>query len=348
MHSSRKPDPPPSVSPHPSATERLPTRVLKADPAAIAEAAAILRSGRLVAFPTETVYGLGADATSDQAVAKIYAAKGRPSFNPLIAHVADLAAARRQALFDDAALRLAEAFWPGPLTLVLPVSPEVSVCSLARAGLDTVALRVPAHPIAHQLLAETGLPIAAPSANRSGHVSPVTAEHVREDLDGRIDCVLDAGPTPVGLESTIVTCLEGTVSLLRPGGVPREAIEARLGRALADAAPDETAPRAPGQLLSHYAPRSRVRLAASRREDDEAGLDFGNQFGDGNAVLDLSPKGDLTEAAANLFHHLRALDRLGRATIAVAPIPETGLGEAINDRLRRAAAERPSPLSPPD
>jgi L-threonylcarbamoyladenylate synthase len=333
-------------APRPTQSGRLSTRRLAADPASIADAAAVLRAGGLVAFATETVYGLGADATSDTAVAKIYAAKGRPSFNPLIAHVADLAAARRQAQFNADAEKLAEAFWPGPLTLVLPFASDGSVCQLARAGLDTIALRVPAHSIARALLTATGRPIAAPSANKSGHVSPVTAQHVCDDLDGLIDCVLDAGPTEVGLESTIVACLDGEVALLRPGGVAREAIEALLGRKLADPAPqdvtsDDAAPRAPGQLLSHYAPRSRVRLAARHLEAGEAGLDFAGQFGSGDHILDLSPNGNLTEAAANLFRHLRALDRYGAGTIAVAPIPETGLGEAINDRLRRAAADRP-------
>lgn len=319
----------------------LPTRCLIADPAAIAEAARILRSGGLVAFATETVYGLGADATSDQAVAKIYAAKGRPSFNPLIAHVADLAAARQQASFTAEAEQLALKFWPGPLTLVLPVAPKASVCALARAGLDTVALRVPAHPIAHQLLAETGLPVAAPSANISGHVSPVTAAHVLGDLAGRIDLVLDAGPCPVGLELTIVSCLGGRVTLLRPGGVPREAIEAVLGHKLDSCGHAGPHLLAPGQLASHYAPRAKLRLAATALQSGEAGLDFGGRFPKGETVLDLSAARDLTEAAANLFHHLRKLDLCGAAMIAVAPIPDEGLGEAINDRLKRAAADRP-------
>jgi L-threonylcarbamoyladenylate synthase len=334
--SSSEPD-----APRPTQPERLPTRYLSADPTSITEAASVLRTGGLVAFATETVYGLGADATSDAAVAKIYAAKGRPSFNPLIAHVADVAAARQQARFNADAERLAEAFWPGPLTLVLPFASDGSVCQLARAGLDTIALRVPNHAVARALLAATNLPVAAPSANTSGHVSPVTAQHVHDDLDGLIDCVLDAGPTQVGVESTIVACLNGEVALLRPGGVAREAIEALLGYPLSEAESDEAAPRAPGQLLSHYAPRSRVRLEAHRLGADEAGLDFAGQFGAAAQVLDLSPTGDLTEAAANLFRHLRALDRYGAGTIAVATIPETGLGEAINDRLRRAAADRP-------
>ncbi|QXX73414.1 L-threonylcarbamoyladenylate synthase [Methylovirgula sp. HY1] len=311
-----------------------------ADAAAIAEAARILRAGGLVAFPTETVYGLGADATSDKAVAKIYAAKGRPAFNPLIAHVEDLVAAKRQAIFTDAAEALAQAFWPGPLTLVLPIAPTGNICALARAGLDSVALRVPAHDAARRLLAATGLPLAAPSANISGHVSPVTAAHVGDDLDGGIDLILDAGPCPVGVESTIISCLDGRPRLLRPGGVSRAAIEAVLGHKLADDAGGE-APIAPGQLRSHYAPHARLRLAATSLEPGEAGLDFGGIFAKADNILELSTRGDATEAAANLFSHLRALDSRGFATIAVAPIPDTGLGEAINDRLARAAAERP-------
>ncbi len=318
---------------------------LPVDATSIAEAARILRAGGLVAFPTETVYGLGADATSDAAVAKIYAAKGRPAFNPLIAHVEDLAAARQQAIFTRDAEALAQAFWPGPLTLVLPIAPEGTVCTLARAGLDSVALRVPAHESARRLLAATGLPLAAPSANISGHVSPVTAAHVTEDLDGKLDLVLDAGPCPVGVESTIVSCLDGGPRLLRPGGVSRETIEAVLGRKLADfSGRDGKAPLAPGQLVSHYAPRAKLRLAATALERGEAGLDFGGIFPKAENVLDLSARCDMTEAAANLFSHLRALDSRGFASIAVAPIPNMGLGEAINDRLERAAAERPAEI----
>ena len=316
------------------------TRFAFADAASIVEAARILRAGGLVAFPTETVYGLGADATSDAAVAKIYAAKGRPSFNPLIAHFEDAAAARRQAVFTAEAESLAQAFWPGPLTLVLPVAPHTTVGALARAGLDTIALRVPAHAIAHKLIAETGLPLAAPSANISGRVSPVTAAHVRDDLAGRIDLILDAGACPIGVESTIISCLEDGPRLLRPGGIARSAIEAVLGRALADFA-SGGAPVSSGQLASHYAPRARLRLAATSLGAGEAGLDFGGVFPIAENVLDLSTAGDPTEAAANLFSHLRALDSRGFATIAVAPIPDAGLGEAINDRLMRAAAERP-------
>jgi L-threonylcarbamoyladenylate synthase len=316
-----------------------------ADAAAISEAARILRAGGLVAFPTETVYGLGGDATSGRAVAKIYAAKGRPAFNPLIAHVEDLAAAKRQGLFTNEAEALARAFWPGPLTLVLPLAPNASVCALARAGLDSVALRVPAHPVARELLRAAGLPLAAPSANRSGHVSPATAGHVLDDLNGRIDLVLDAGACPVGVESTIVSFLDEEPELLRPGGLPRKAIESVLGHALRNAgdSPGEV-PIAPGQLMSHYAPRATLRLDATSLGRNEAGLDFGGTFQAGDQVLDLSERGDMIEAAANLFSHLRQLDSQGYATIAVAPVPDEGLGEAINDRLRRAAADRPQSL----
>ncbi|MGO9004387.1 MAG: L-threonylcarbamoyladenylate synthase [Beijerinckiaceae bacterium] len=311
-----------------------------AGPEYVLEAAQILLQGGLVAFPTETVYGLGADATSNTAVAKIYAAKRRPIFNPLIAHVVDLAAAQEQGVFKADALALAQTFWPGPLTLVVPLTQNATVCDLARAGLDSVALRVPAHPVALNLLAAVGRPLAAPSANLSGHVSPVTADHVLADLDGALDLVLDAGPCPVGLESTIIACLDGGPRLLRPGGVPRGAIETLLQRKLAGSRGGVI--RAPGSLTSHYAPRARLRLAATSLRPGECGLDFGGVFPRSARVLDLSPQRDLTEAAANLFHHLRTLDSLAADVIAVAPIEEAGLGEAINDRLRRAAAERPS------
>jgi L-threonylcarbamoyladenylate synthase len=303
----------------------------------------MLRRGGLVAFPTETVYGLGADATRAEAVARIYAAKERPRFNPLIAHVASLDAARREGVFDESALALAARFWPGPLTLVVPGASGASVCDLARAGLDSVALRVPAHPLAHALLERVGRPVAAPSANRSGRVSPTTAAHVLTDLEGRIDAVLDGGPTAVGLESTIVACL-GAPRLLRPGGVPREAIEAALGRKLLGATGDAGAPRAPGMLASHYAPRAKVRLDIDGIAAEEAALLFGAFEPPGlaaaRAILNLSESGDLAEAAARLFGHLRTLDASGAESIAVAAIPEHGLGEAINDRLRRAAARR--------
>jgi L-threonylcarbamoyladenylate synthase len=325
------------------------TRIVKADAQAIRAAARCLAEGGLVAFPTETVYGLGADAGSGQAVARLYDAKGRPAFNPLIAHVGDAGAARRLGQFDEAAARLAKTFWPGPLTLVLPRTPDCPVAELATAGLDTIAIRVPDHPVARELLAAFGAPVVAPSANRSGHVSPTTAQHVLADLRGRIDLIVDGGATPVGVESTIVACLDAPV-LLRPGGLARAEIERVLGRALAERPVEATAgdegeaPLAPGQLASHYAPRTRLRLDARDVNAGEALLAFGPALptGAGRAarVLNLSSRGDLIEAAANLFSHLRALDACGAATIAVMPVPPGGLGEAINDRLKRAAAPR--------
>ncbi len=311
----------------------------------VARAAALIRAGKLVAFPTETVYGLGADATDGRAVARLYEAKGRPAFNPLIAHVTGLAAARSIARFDADAARLAETFWPGPLTLVLPQSPGCMVAALATAGLDTIGVRVPNHAVAQGVLAAFGRPVVAPSANRSGHVSPTNAAHVLADLGGRIDLIIDGGATPVGVESTIIACL-GAPVLLRPGGVPRAAIESALGRPLAEpkAATAPDAPLAPGMLASHYAPMTPLRLEAKRVEPGEALLAFGANEPEGarNAVsvLNLSPAGDLKEAAANLFSHLRALDAAGSKCIAVMPIPHDNLGEAINDRLRRAARPR--------
>lgn len=322
-----------------SRTERL-----RADPPGIARAAALVRDGGLVAFPTETVYGLGADATNASAVAGIFGAKGRPRFNPLIAHVADFDAAQIEGRFDETASLLAKKFWPGPLTLVVPVAPGSRVSDLARAGLDTVALRVPDHPVIRELLAQAGRPVAAPSANRSGHVSPTSADHVLADLAGRIDAVLDGGATAVGLESTIVACLKDGARLLRPGGISREEIEDALGCPLGVAQAESANPLAPGMLASHYAPRAGVRLDASAIEPGEAALLFGPARPEGlaraHAQLNLSETGDLREAAANLFAHLRALDASGAARIAVSPVPEQGLGEAINDRLRRAAAGR--------
>lgn len=325
-------------------TAELTTRLIKADCGAIEAAVRGLRSGGLVAFPTETVYGLGADATNGEAIARLYAAKGRPAFNPLIAHVADAAAARKLGRFNAAAERLAEAFWPGPLTLVLPKSDACAVASLATAGLDTIALRVPDHAVAHDLLRAFAGPLVAPSANRSGHVSPTTAAHVLADLRGRIDLIIDAGPTHVGLESTIVACVNET-ALLRPGGIERKAIETVLGEPLAATTTDvEETPPAPGMFASHYAPRARLRLAARSVGVDEALLAFGPVPCEGAAratnMLNLSDRGDLVEAAANLFSHLRALDNSGARTIAVMPVPSDGLGEAINDRLARAAAPR--------
>lgn len=312
------------------------TLILGADKAGIARAAGLLAAGELVAFPTETVYGLGADARDDRAVARVFAAKGRPAFNPLIVHVADMDLARSVARFGARAERLADAFWPGPLTLVLPLRPEAGISPLATAGLGTVAVRMPAHPVARALLAAFGGPVVGPSANPSGRVSPTRTEHVTEGLAGRIAAVIDGGPCAVGVESTIVG-LDGPARLLRPGGLPAEALEACLGAALLP--PDGTAerPNAPGQLSSHYAPGVPVRLNATEARPGEVLLGFGHEAA--GAELNLSPGGDMVEAAANLFHYLRALDAGGRP-IAVSPIPETGLGRAINDRLRRAAAPR--------
>ncbi|MGJ5203039.1 L-threonylcarbamoyladenylate synthase [Bradyrhizobium sp. HKCCYLR20261] len=328
-------------------TTALKTEILPADATGIARAAAVLARGGLVAFPTETVYGLGADAANATAIAHLYQAKGRPAFNPLIAHVADSAAARRIGRFDATAERLAAAFWPGPLTLVVPQAERCPVADLATAGLDTVAIRVPADPIARALLAAFGGAVVAPSANISGHVSPTTAGHVAADLTGRVDLILDGGPVEVGVESTIVGCFDAP-TLLRPGGVPSEAIEAVLGRALVRPAAAELRaaeqPLAPGMLASHYAPRAAVRLGATEVAPDEALLAFGPAALPGAAraaaVLNLSAAGDPAEAATNLFGYLRSLDTSGIHSIAVMPIPNDGLGEAINDRLRRAAAPR--------
>ena len=325
----------------------LKTLVLPAGEAAVAAAARVLGEGGLVAFPTETVYGLGADATNAGAVARLYQAKGRPAFNPLIAHVGDLDAARRIGRFDAAALLLAEAFWPGPLTLVLPKSADCAVADLATAGLDTVAIRIPEHRIARDILRAFGRPVVAPSANLSGHVSPTLAAHVLGDLDGRIDLIVDGGAVAVGVESTIVGIFDAPI-LLRPGGLPRADIERVLGHALvqppADADGDSGQPLAPGMLASHYAPRTKVRLNADRIEPGEALLAFGlgaiSGIDEAAAVMNLSERGDLDEAAANLFGYLRALDTRAARAIAVMPIPEDGLGEAINDRLRRAAVGR--------
>jgi L-threonylcarbamoyladenylate synthase len=328
-------------------TVSLKTPVLKAGAAAIEEATRLLAAGGLVAFPTETVYGLGADATNGRAVARLYEAKGRPSFNPLIAHVVDLKAAQALGKLNAKASRLAKAFWPGPLTMVLPKAAKCRVSDLATAGLDSIAVRVPDHKIAREILAGLGKPVVAPSANRSGHVSPTRAEHVQADLAGRIDLIVDGGPTPVGVESTIVACLDEPV-LLRPGGVPRAAIERALGQKLAYAPSGffrgNDAPLAPGMLPSHYAPRTRLRLNVDRVDPEEALLAFGRTLPEGGKAaaktLNLSARGDLIEAAANLFSHLRALDAAGASAIAIVPIPAEGLGEAINDRLVRAAAPR--------
>jgi L-threonylcarbamoyladenylate synthase len=311
------------------------TITLSPDTNGITQAADLLQQGGLVSFPTETVYGLGADATNDLAVAKIFEAKGRPRFNPLIAHVADIEMAQRFVEWTETADLLANAFWPGPLTLVLPIKPNSGLSPLVTAELDSLAVRVPAHPVAHHLLQAFGGPVAAPSANPSGKISPTSAAHVLAGLDGRVDAVVDGGDCAVGLESTIVGLL-GAPTLLRPGGVPQEAIEAALGHSLAtDTSPDTLI--APGQMSSHYAPGASVRLNADHFEAGELRLGFGDVACD----LNLSPSGDLVEAAANLFHHLHALDVMEGDKIAVSPIPSTGLGQAINDRLGRAAAPRP-------
>lgn len=330
----------PADPPHPS----IETVSTPANAESVAGAARLLQAGALVAFPTETVYGLGADATNPKAVARIFAAKGRPFFNPLISHVPDVAAARGLGLFDEVAEALASAYWPGPMTLIVPARPEGPVCDLARAGLDSIAIRVPAHPVARALLEACGRPIVAPSANRSGHVSPTRAVHVLDDLDGAIEMVLDGGPTGLGLESTIIACLGGSPSILRPGSITRAMVE-RVAGPVAEALPAPgDAPIAPGQLRSHYAPRAAIRLNVSKVAVGEALLSFGPAAPAGasqaQVELNLSESGDLTEAAANLYAMLRALDETGAASIAVAPIPREGLGEAIRDRLDRAAAPR--------
>ena len=317
---------------------------LAADAAGIAEAARLLRAGRLVAIPTETVYGLAADATDARAVAAIYAAKQRPHFNPLIVHLPEAGAALALGVADGRARALAAALWPGPLTLVLPAAPDCPVTLLARAGLDTVALRVPAHPLAQAVLAATARPVAAPSANVSGRVSPTTAGHVFAELDGRIDAVLDGGPCPVGVESSVLDLGGAEAVLLRPGGATREAIEAVIGPVrLAEGGAGT--PRGPGMLASHYAPVLPLRLRATEARPDEALLAFGAAPAGAALVFNLSEAGDLAEAAARLFAGLRHLDAEGRrrglVRIAAMAVPEAGLGLAINDRLARAAAPRP-------
>jgi L-threonylcarbamoyladenylate synthase len=311
-------------------------------PPPIAEAAEHLRAGRLVAFPTETVYGLGGDATSDRAVARIFDAKGRPRFNPLIIHLPDVEAARRLVEFTPEARRLADLFWPGPLTLVLPRRADCRVSLLASAGLDTLAVRVPGHPLAQALLRAVARPIAAPSANRSGRVSPTLAEHVRSELGDRVALVLDGGPCRVGIESTVLDLSREPATLLRPGGVAQEALEGVLGPiASAPTIEDSVARPSPGMLASHYAPAIPVRLEALAPAPGEAWLGFGPVPPGVRAPdLQLSDSGDPIEAAARLFAALRSLDRAPFTGIAIMPIPEAGLGAAINDRLRRAATPR--------
>lgn len=304
------------------------------------QAARLLRQGRLVAFPTETVYGLGANAAADRAVAAIYAAKRRPRRNPLIVHVATLAAARRLAWFDFRAERLARMFWPGPLTLVLKRRAGARLSRHISPGLHSVALRIPADPIALALICRSRCAVAAPSANPSGRVSPTRAQHVRQSLGGRVSLIIDGGPCPVGLESTVIDLTGKRARLLRPGGVPLEALHYAIGQVAVDEFEDEARPASPGRLLSHYAPARPVRTNAERPHAGEAYLGFGPTAK--GAILNLSPRADLGEAAANLFAMLRALDRPEFTAIAVAPIPRHGLGRAINDRLKRAAAPRRS------
>ena len=302
----------------------------------ISKASRILRDGGLVAFPTETVYGLGGDATNDAAVARIYAAKGRPQFNPLISHVANAAQAFTLGDFPEKAKKLAAQFWPGPLTIVVPRRKDCTVSLLASAGLDTIALRIPDHPLALALLKDVARPISAPSANASGRISPTTAEHVRQSLGQKVDLVLDGGPCSVGVESTVIQFRDGKVYLLRPGGLPREAIENAISEKLLSP-PGEQALHSPGLLASHYAPQATLRLNALSPKNDEIYIGFGDHT---SGPHTFSKRGDVTEAAANLFRILHEVDATGVKAIAVAPIPETGLGEAINDRLRRAAAPR--------
>lgn len=311
----------------------LPTQRLEHTQDGLERAAALLRDGGLVAFPTETVYGLGADARDDRAVARIFEAKGRPSFNPLIVHVPSVAAAQELVEWSDLADKAAT-FWPGPLTIVLPRRVDAGLSRLVSAGMDTVAVRIPAAPVAQDLLRVFGGPIAAPSANPSGQISPTRAAHVLDGLSGRIEAVLDAGRCDMGLESTILG-LSGRPTLLRPGGITLEALTDALGTRVAERRDGEQI-SAPGQLASHYAPRAVVRLNATEFDAGDARLGFGPMECD----LNLSEHEDLTEAAANLFEFLHQLDATGAATIAVAPIPHVGLGVAINDRLSRAAAER--------
>lgn len=318
--------------------------LVPATAAEIARAATLLRKGDLVAFPTETVYGLGADATQGEAVARIFETKGRPRFNPLIATVASLAEAEKIAVVGPMAAKLAAAFWPGPLTLVMPLAARSTISDLVTAGLSTIAVRVPSNPVAHDLIVAAGRPIAAPSANRSGRLSPTTARHVAEDLGKAVDLILDGGPCRHGLESTIVDVSGDLPTLLRPGAVAAEEIERELGQPLwRRHASSGQRPSAPGQLDSHYAPRARMRLNIQTSQPGEALLAFGDAVpAHRGPMINLSQSGNLRQAAAALFAALRELDRTGVSTIAVMPIPDTGLGEAINDRLRRAAAPRPA------
>jgi L-threonylcarbamoyladenylate synthase len=314
---------------------------LPVDDASITRAAGLLRDGKLVAFPTETVYGLGGDATNGHAVAAIYAAKGRPSFNPLIIHVAEMQALDHLVEWNDTARLLATSLWPGPLTLILPRRKDAPISLLASAGLDTLAVRIPSHPAAQKLLRAVGVPVAAPSANASGKLSPTAPAHVAESLGDKVDMILAAGRTAIGIESTVVNLATAHPTILRPGGVTREQITRILGTPVAihESSADGTdAPASPGMLASHYAPYLPIRLNVESADVTEAYLGFGaNMIKSAAAYLNLSPSGDLNEAAANLFAMLRELDKPDFTAIAVAPIPQNGLGAAINDRLRRAA-----------
>ena len=309
----------------------------------INRASALIRAGDLVAFPTETVYGLGADATSDQAVAKVFAAKNRPDFNPLIIHISDIATAGTFAVVSDKATALASAFWPGPLTIIMAKKRDSQISELATAGLDTIAIRCPDHPVALALLKKCGRPIVAPSANRSGHVSPTHAPHVAEDLGDKPALIIDGGPTSIGLESTVIT-LVPFPKILRPGAISQTEIEYIIGRLNAPTGSKSTKTGkiiSPGQLASHYAPEAAIRLNANHTKPGEALLAFGPAPIDHEGpMINLSPDGNLDEAAANLFASLRSLDKSGCESIAVMPIPDEGMGEAINDRLKRAAAPR--------
>lgn len=313
----------------------IPTQIKSVSDTSMEEAASLLRTGQLVAFPTETVYGIGADARNDLAVARIFEVKGRPQFNPLIVHIIDLKQANSYAVFGDISTQAAEKFWPGPLTLVLPRRPHSNISKLASAGLNTVALRAPGHPAARQLLELASCPVAAPSANLSGNLSPTTPHHVSKSLGGNVQLILDGGPCSIGVESTIIDCSVTPPSLLRPGGVPVEEIEKEIGPL---AVPNESTIRAPGMLANHYAPTTPVRLNAQECQSNEALLAFGPHPVNGAKITkNLSPTGDVVEAASNLFAMLHALDAENCTTIATMPIPEYGLGLAINDRLRRAA-----------
>lgn len=335
-----------NAMPHTSAKTPIAGSIVAANSDSISVTVEMLRAGKLVAFPTETVYGLGGDATNSTSVARIFEAKGRPAFNPLICHVADLRAAQKLADFSDSAMKLARAFWPGPLTLVLPRAENCPVSQLASAGLDTIAVRVPSHPVAQAILQAIDCPIAAPSANASGTISPTRAHHVAASIGNNVDLILDGGACDIGIESTILFCSDNKVRLLRTGAVTENEINQVLGDAIQLDQPveDEGTPLSPGQLRSHYAPNTRLRINTSHIEAGEALLAFGPDlpkgFEQADPVLNLSKTGDLVEAAANLFDYLHKLDASGAKMIACAKIPETGLGIAINDRLRRAAAPR--------